>query len=76
MACMGPDLKAAKSLGRSVGGWVLQELIETHHLYDITDPKYDKMFQWPGARKRWLTSKRRFVRAVEKLFEEDAVNSF
>lgn len=75
MPCMGPDLTLARKHGRAVGEKLLARLIKDS-LFDITDPKYDKMLKLPNAEKRWKRAKERFLRAVEELFVEDECNGF
>lgn len=76
MPCMGPDLKWARQQGRKVGKRVLVRLIDEASLFDITDPRYKKMFRLPGATRRWKRAKVSFIKAVEELFVEDACNGF
>lgn len=76
MPCMGPDLDAARRLGRRIGEETLNSLMDKYHLYDVTDPKYDRMLHWPGSRERWTTAKENFIKSVEELFVEDATNGF
>jgi hypothetical protein len=72
---MGPDLKLARKYGRKVGEKLLADLIKDS-LWDITDPKYDRMLKLPGATKRWKRAKERFLKSVEELFVEDESNGF
>ena len=76
MPCMGPDLDLARKQGREIGEKLLAQLIDEHHLWDITDPKYDKCLHLPNADKRWTKAKKAFVKAVEELWVEDECNGF
>jgi len=78
MPCMGPDLKRARQLGNEVGKVLLEQLIDHHSMWDVSAAKRDHpgYFLLPGADKRWENATKKFIEAVEDLFEEDAANSF
>ena len=78
MPCMGPDLQYARQCGRKAGEKLLAELIKKHNMWDITAEKWahPQICKLPGAESRWEKAKKEFVRAVEKLFVEDACNGF
>lgn len=78
MPCTGPDLKRARQLGHDVGEELLARLIDQHSMWDVSIAKRDNpgYFFLPGADKRWEKATKKFIEAVEDLFEEDAANSF
>ena len=76
MPCMGPDYTFAKKQAAKVGNEMLTELISQYDLFQIDDPKYEKMFKLPGAVGKWKTAKENFLKSVEELFILDAGNSF
>jgi hypothetical protein len=77
MPCMGPDLKSARQLGNEVGKVLLEQLIDHHSMWDISEEDKTKVqFFLPGAEKRWKRAKAKFIKAVEELFVEDACNGF
>lgn len=76
MPCMGPDLDFAHRKGCEIGAKLLEQLIKEHRLMDIDNPKYEKMFNLPGAQERWKKAKQDFINAVGFIFEEDSSNGF
>lgn len=75
---MGPDLTFARKQGRVVGEKLLAQLIKEHKLWDVTAPQYEGtgLPVLPGSKKRWVGASKKFIRAVEELFVEDACNGF
>lgn len=78
MPCMGPDLNYARKHGHIVGEKLFADLIKKHSLWDITadECKQQDFVRLPNAEKRWNKAKVGFIKAVEKLFVEDAANGF
>lgn len=75
---MGPDLKEARKRGQELGIKLLARVIKDNNMWDVTAPKMKghKFILLPNSENRWDKAKRKFVRAIEELFEEDACNGF
>lgn len=69
MACQGPDIDGARTLGKRVGEALFEELLREYGMNN-------QLFVIPNSKKRWENNKKRFIKSVEDLFVEDSCNLF